>query len=160
MAQLTASAATFTRPNDTNVYALGDLVADNTTAGSVHPLQFIVPTANFKLQRVGLLKSSSTNTNAQFRLHLYSNAPTVANGDNGAWSTTASAYLGDIDIDATLRTFTDNAFGFGLFATSDVPVYLPLNPSTLLFYGLLEVRAAYTPVANEIFTVTLYGETY
>lgn len=160
MTQLTAATSSFVRPNDTTAYTLGDLVANNTTAGSVQPLQFTLPSANFKLQRVGLLKSGATNTSAQFRLHLYSTGPTVANGDNGVWSTTASSYLGDIDIDMTIRAFTDNAFGFGLFATSDVPVYLAINPSTLLIYGLLEARAAYTPVANETFTGTLYGETY
>ncbi len=160
MTQITAVSASFTRPNDTTAYASGDLVADNTTAGSVHPMQFTLPTANFKLQRVGIVKSVAANTNASFRLHLYSNGPTVANGDNAAWSTSESSYLGDVDIDCTTRTFTDNAQGFGLFVTSDVPAYLAINPSTLLVYGLLEARGAYTPAALEVFTVKLYGETY
>lgn len=160
MTQLIAASATFTRPNDTNAYSIGDAVIDNTTAGSTHPMVFTFPTANFKLQRVGIVKSGATNTNALFRLHLYSSGPTLANGDNGAWSTSQSAYLGDIDVDMTLRTFTDNAQGFGLFVTSDVPAYLALNTATLTAYGVLEARAAYTPVANEAFTVTLWGETY
>ena len=160
MTQITAATATFTRPNDTNAYTIGDLVADNTTAGSVHPMQFTLPTANFKLQRVGLVKSAASNTNATFRLHMYSAGPTVSNGDNGSWLTTASSYLGDVDIDATLRAFSDTAQGFGLFATSDVPVYLAINPATLLIYALLEARGAYTPAANEIFTLSLFGETY
>jgi hypothetical protein len=160
MTQLTAASAVFTRPNNTTAYSSGQTVADSTTAGSCHPLIFLIPTANFKLQRVGMVKSGSGNTNAQFRLHLYSNAPTLANGDGATWSTTQSAYLGDIDVDMSIRAFTDNAQGFGLFATSDVPAYLALNPSTLTIYGVLEARGAYTPLANEIFTVTLYGETY
>lgn len=157
---LITSQASFTRPNDTTTYASGDLVADSTTAGSVHPLQFTFPTANFKIQRVGLVLSGAVNTLGSFRLHFYSNGPTVANGDNAAWSTTESIYMGDVDIDCTLRTFTDHAQGFGLFATSDVPLYLVINPATLLVYGLLEARAAFVPIANETFTVTLYGETF
>jgi hypothetical protein len=160
MTQLTAASASFTRPNNTTQYSVGQTVADNTTAGSCHPMIFTLPTANFKLQRVGIVKSGSTNTLAQFRLHLHSQAPTLANGDGGTWSTSASSYLGDIDVDMTTRAFTDTAQGFGLFVTSDVPAYLALNPATLTVYGVLEARAAYTPVANETFTVTLYGETY
>jgi hypothetical protein len=160
MTQLTAASSTFTRPNNTTQYVIGYAVADNTTAGSCHPLIFTLPTANFKLQRVGMVKSGPTNTNARFRLHLYSQAPTLANGDGAAWSTTQSAYLGDIDVDMTARAFTDNAQGFGLFATSDVPAYLALNPSTLTVYAVVEALSAYTPLANEIFTTTLYGETY
>ena len=34
--------ASLTRPADTNAYALGDLVADSTTAGAVTPLSFSV----------------------------------------------------------------------------------------------------------------------
>ena len=38
-------------------------------------------------------------TNAQFRLHLYTAAPTCANGDNGAWSTDGAAnYIGAFDV--------------------------------------------------------------
>jgi hypothetical protein len=160
MTQLTAASSTFTRPNDTTPYAVGDSVIDNTTAGSCHPLTFLLPTANFKLQRVGVTKSGPINTNAKFRLHLYTNSPTLTNGDNAAWLTSQSSYLGDIDIDMTLRTFSDNAQGFGLFTTSDVPAYFAINPNTLSVYGVLEALSTYTPLANEIFTVTLYGETY
>lgn len=158
MPQITAAASTFTRPNNTTQYTSGDLVANNTTAGSVNPLTFNLPTTNFKLQRVGAVKSNTTNTNASFRLHLYSSKPVVANGDNASWSSTISGFLGDIDIDMTIRSFSSGSAGFGLFATSDLPAYLDL--STPVLYGLLEARASYTPTAKETFTVTLYGETY
>src|SRR5258708_13517408 len=102
MTQLTAASSTFIRPNNTTAYVLGQLVADNTTAGSIHPLQFTLPTANFKLQRIGVVKSGPSNTNAIFRLHLYSNGPTVANGDCASCSITQSAYLRPLNIDIPL----------------------------------------------------------
>lgn len=159
MTQVTASTASFTRPANTTTYAIADLVADDTTAGSVNPMVFTLPSSNFKLQRVSITKSNTTTTSATFRLHLYSSSPTVANGDNLSWSSTISNYLGDIDIDCSTRSFSNGGFGFGIFSASDFPVYLAVD-QTLKVYGLLEAKAAYSPTSNETFTVTLYGETY
>src|SRR5688572_29350805 len=39
---LVAASATFNRPADTTAYSIGDLVANNTAAGSVTPLSFTV----------------------------------------------------------------------------------------------------------------------
>jgi len=38
-----SNTATFTRPGDTNVYASGDLVANNTAAASVVPMSWTTP---------------------------------------------------------------------------------------------------------------------
>jgi hypothetical protein len=109
----------FTRPNDTTAYASGDLVANNTTAGSVTPLSWDVhrsPSGSFRVNRVKVKKSGAVVTNASFRLHLYSTAPTVANGDNGAWSSSEAGYLGFIDV-VVDKAFTDGSAGHG------APVY-------------------------------------
>jgi len=143
----------FTRPNDTNAYASGDLVANNTTAGSVVPVSLTVgrfAAAFGRIKRVRLMKSNATLTNAQFRVHFYTASPTAANGDNGAWSTSQSAtYLGSVDITQD-KAFTDGAVGVS--ATTDMFFRAAAGVQTI--FALLEARAAYTPAANEVFTIT------
>jgi hypothetical protein len=149
--------ASFTRPNDTTAYASGDLVANSVTAGSVLPMQFplggnAIP-GSTRITRARLRKSATTATNASFRVHLYGASPTAANGDNGAWSTDqASSYLGAIDV-AAMKAFTDGCADVGAAAAgSELLIRLPAGAT---LYALLEARAAYTPAANEAFTLTL-----
>jgi hypothetical protein len=66
--------ASFTRPADTTTYASGDLVANNTTAGSVVPLTFTAVTRSagdsVRIERARINTSNALLTNASFRLHL------------------------------------------------------------------------------------------
>lgn len=145
--------ASFTRPGDTNAYASGDLVANNTTAGSVATMQFVLSRkAGYggMIRRMRLRKSGTSTTNASFRLHLYSAAPTPANGDNGAFSTDKAAnYVGSIDVTCD-RAFTDGASGNG---TPNVGS--EINFTADAYYGLLEARGAYTPASSEQFSIEL-----
>lgn len=148
------SSANFTRPADTTAYASGDLVANSTTAGSVVAMSFagvcFGSAAPAQIRRVRIATSSTSVTNAQFRLHLYKVlAITAANGDNGAWSTdNAANYIGFVDVTVD-KAFTDGARG--LSAQTEINCV----PVTTLLYGLLEARAAYTPTSAGTFTVTL-----
>lgn len=147
-------AASVTRPADTTPYNSGDLVANNTSAGSVTPLSWIVGRysgGSICIRRAKLSKSSTGLTNASFRLHLYTSAPTVTNGDNGAWVSTESGYLGAIDVTVD-RAFSASAAGIGV-PVSGSEINAVLTGTTL--YGLLEARAAYTPASAEVFTATL-----
>jgi hypothetical protein len=158
--KITASA--FTRPNDTTAYASGDLVANSTTAGSVTPMTFPVKQGRmFKILKAELTRSAASVTNAAFRLHLYRDSPTVANGDNGAWSSTASGYEGFIDIAAPGAAFSATAVQHGIYVNNALhaPMVAFLDTDRKL-YGLLEARGAYTPTAQETFTVALVGEAY
>lgn len=153
--------ATFTRPNDTTAYASGDLVANNTTAGSVTPMSFVATGTGFRIQKVEMAKSTASVTNASFRLHLYKDSPTVANGDNGAWSSTASGWVGSFDITAPTTAFTDSYKQVGTFVINSNYAPTLISPDADgRFYGLLECRGAYTPGALETFTLTLVGEAY
>lgn len=156
MTMISTSSASFTRPNDTTAYASGDLVANSTTAGSVTPMSFASWTsgqAQTIILRVRITKSGTTATNANFRLHLYEASPTCANGDNGAWSTDkALNYLGNIDV-ASMLAFTDGCTGLGS-AAAGAELRLRLASGGTI-YGLLEARAAYTPAAQEVFTVKI-----
>ena len=152
-------AQTLTRPADVTAYAVGDLVANSTTAGSVVALVFstaINPdeTVYGVIRRVRLRKSTNVVTNAAFRLHLYAAAPTPANGDNGAWSTNrAPLYLGHIDVTID-KAFTEPAaVGIGVVAAgAEIDFSLARGQ---VFWGLLEARGAYTPGNAEQFTAAL-----
>lgn len=144
--------ANFTRPADTTAYAVGDLVANSTTAGSVTPLSFSA--ARYSggsgiIRRARLLKTATSVTNASFKLHLYGSSPTVANGDNGAWSSIVADYLGAVDL-VFSNTFTDDAMA--VTGQIEIP-FIPAAGSTI--YGLIEARLAYTPASSEVFTVYL-----
>lgn len=148
--------ASFTRPADTTAYASGDLIANSTTAGSVVPMQFTVAreaAGSFMIRRVKIATTNASALNAQKRLHLYSAAPTPANGDNGAFSTSGAAtYLGAFDVTID-RSFTDGACGFGVPVNgSDIVVKLAAGQ---IIYGLLEARSAITPASGSTITTTL-----
>jgi hypothetical protein len=68
---------------------------------------FSTGTGQTRITRARFVKSGTTATLSQFRLHLYEQSPVCANGDNGAWSTSKAAnYLGNIDGPTTLFPFT------------------------------------------------------
>lgn len=156
-------AASFTRPANTTPYASGDCVANSVTAGSVTPMPFTaarVAAYGGRIVRARLSKTGVSVTNAQFRLHLYNASPTVANGDNDAFSTTGAGatptHIGSVDI-TMAQAFSDGAWGAGAPADGGQIDFKLASGTTL--YGLLEARAAYTPGSEEQFSVTLEVET-
>lgn len=61
--------ATFVRPNDATQYTAGDLVANNTTAGSVIPMSFVSPKGGASIVRsVSLYHSDQDSTASTFHL--------------------------------------------------------------------------------------------
>lgn len=151
--------ANFTRPADTTTYAVGDLVANSTTAASVVPLSWTaarVAAGSFYVRRLRLKKSTTSTTAALFRVHLYSSNPSassgIVNGDNGAYSTAATGYVGGFDIQVA-RTFSDGSMGFGVpIVGAEVNVALA---SGTTIWGLIECLGTYAPGSGEVFTVTL-----
>ena len=159
---VTTPSANFTRPSDTTQYASADLVANSVTAGSVVPMSWSVRRGAGWVRRARLKKSATSVTAASFRLHLYSASPTIANGDNGAWSTTQSGYLGSLSGDmsgANGRVFSDSAT---VVMTPDLGSEINLalvtgatGTTPPVIYGLLEARGTYTPASAEVFTAEL-----
>lgn len=144
----------FTRPNDTTAYASGDLVANSTTAGSVTPISLTVARANDAtgmIRRVRLNKSGTGTTNASFRVHFYRTSPTLTNGDNGVWLSTVAGYLGACDVTID-KVFSDAAKGTGAPLVGSEINFLPTSGARTIF-ALVEARGAYTPAAQEVFTV-------
>lgn len=145
----------FNRPANTTAYDVGDLVANNTTAGAVTPITMSiarVAAGSGIVRRVRLRKSGTSLVNASFRVHLFETTPTVANGDNGAFlPNNVAGYLGSADVTMT------QAFSDGTWGSSDAS-FMDLNfklGSGSLVHALIEARAAYTPTSAETFTVAL-----
>ena len=140
--------AKVTRPADTTAYASGDLVANSTTAGSVVPLSFTVSPGPLQIRRVRIARTKADITTAALRLHLYAALPTVANGDNGAWSSTqAATHLGAVDV--TFASLMSDG------ATGQATTEINCQTSGTVIYGLLEARSALAPASGEVFAVTL-----
>lgn len=157
-----AAAASITRPNDTTAYADLDLVANSTTAGSVTPFSFTVPShmtmLPFRLQ-TGFMTAAITSAplaNASFRVHFYTTSPTVANGDNAALSTTAaySSWIGFLD---TTHRALGSAGTRGLLVPASTHGFPIVPAGTATLYALIEAKAAYTPVAQTVFSLTVDG---
>lgn len=167
---LSATAPTFTRPNDTTAYTAGDLVANSTSNASVVPLRFDFLTDRAMplfLTHYRLRKSTNTTANGTFKLHLFSAAPTfTTNGDNSAMS-------GNTNLAATTDPLCQMiGGGGGGFVGAGVVIGVPMSnslvysdhiiqmaPSGGVFtiYGVLEALAGYAPGAQETFSVTVFG---
>lgn len=151
--------ATFARPSgNTTQYAVGDLVANSATAGSVVQMSWAFQNEIW-LRKIRIDKSDPDITSAAFRLWLHPDAAvTFSNGDNGPMQI-ASSTLAIADVidgfDVTIDASLPGAGDVGVL-TFDRGLYR--LPAT--FYGFLEARGTYTPGDGESFTVTIYGETY
>ena len=155
--------ANFSRPADTNVYAIGDLVANSTTAASVVALSWTVAIAattqllaTFLIRRARLKKSNNGIANASFRLHLYGTDPAAASGilggDNAAWSVNDATWLGHFDFGSMIQ-HRDCAQAYASPA-SGAEIAHALSSGQAI-RGLLEARGVYTPASAEVFTVEL-----
>lgn len=153
---LASPTANFTRPADTTAYTIGDLIGNSTTAGSVVPLSWTVNRASTNpvyIERAILKKSTTGVTAPNFRLHLYTASPTIASGDNAAYSTTQSGHFCDIDINMpTTDLFSDANDGIG---APNAGVRCIVVPTAQTIYGLLEARGAYAPGNAEVFTAII-----
>ncbi len=149
----------FTRPNNTDAYAAGDLVANSTTAASVVPLAFSsavrLPNGSGYIYGWRLVKSNATNTNGIFRLHVLDALPTVAtNGDGDLISgntTIVGNHLGDLDIIAAdFQSYAAGgsvAFGQPKSAQGGRIPFTAANGTSI--WGIIAAGAAYVPAALE-----------
>lgn len=171
MTLLAASAPAFTRPNDTNVYASGDLVANSTSAASVVALKWQFPRDGLPKRQLSIrnavIRCSGPGAiaNKALRVHLFTTTPTFTSaGDNSAISTVVATgfatWLGALDVTA-MTLIADGSFGVGApLAGSEVVWDSRVAPDAggfLNLFGFLEARGGYTPAAQEVYTVTLHG---
>ena len=153
-----APRSSFTRPANTTQYAAGDLVANSATAGSVTPLEFSLNGVGRSgmIRRARIYKSATSATAASFTLHLFDSAPTVANGDNGAFSVSANlnTWLGSIALDMSSGAEAGASVGL-VDVSANVEIGVSKPAMSGVVYGLLEAVGTYTPASAESFTVWL-----
>jgi len=161
--------ASFTRPSDTNVYAINDLLGINTSANSGNAIAVASAVfANgdgFRIERLRLFKSTNVLTLASFRIHLWRDLPTfTAIGDNGAQGLITALVVDslqhhieyfDVTMDIAGSTTGAGASGIGAPARS-VPVIVRPNTGTTFYYSV-QALGAYVPASAEVFTCFLEG---
>lgn len=143
----------FNRPADTTQYTIGDLIANNTVAGSVIPLSITVPSdAPCVLNRLRLKVNDTAWKAGIIRVHMFKDLPTVTVGDNGAlnasetYAFTEADYLGYADV--TLAQQTSDGFVKGFAAFQVV-----FDSDGFGISALLEARTAVTPGSAKTFTL-------
>lgn len=164
----TQTATELTRPADTTAYAVGDAIANSTTASSVTPLQFTVARAaggSGRINGAQLYVNSATAFGA-IRLHLFNTTPFAAAGfqaDNAALALTYTAlktgsaganpnYIGYIDF-TSFTALSSCAVANGYSDITELNFDCASGSSVI--FGLLEARAVFTPGNAETFNVSL-----
>lgn len=149
------------RPADTTAYAVGDLIANNTVAGSVTPIA--LPVARI-VGGTGMVRSLRLKVNdsawkaATIRVHLFRDSPTVAVGDNGAlnvsetYAFTESNYMGYVDVAMPQQTSDGYVKGFGVRSIGGEWNF-DAAPASQNIYALLEARTAVTPGSAKTFSL-------
>jgi hypothetical protein len=144
-----------TRPGDTNAYAVNDLIASSTTAGSVTVPSFTgtrVSAGAGWIERLRLYTNHTTGLDlVQVRVRLWTAAPTFSNGDNGAFAvaTGAAGYLGRAE--GILEQFGDGAVAI-LVPYTGQSFGIKLSSGTSV-YWTLETLTAFTPASGKTFTL-------
>jgi len=151
--------ASITRPNNATQYAAGDVIG----TASTHVLSFasnlIAKGANKFLYRAHIVSSESPATAPQLELWLFNKAP-AAQADNAAFAVTDAEMLQLLGVIPMATSYVGLASG-NRFIDSDSSTPIVWNAdsvgSTSDLFGVLVVRNTYTPVANEVFTVDVFG---
>tara|TARA_R110000751_G_C13632051_1_gene465952 strand:+ start:206 stop:700 length:495 start_codon:yes stop_codon:yes gene_type:complete len=154
--KLSTPSSTLTRLANTTAYAVGDLVADHATAGSV-----TVPTLavgkvggrHYYIPRIRLTTDKTSGMGAiNFTLRIWSSTPTYTNGDNGAWAVATNG-------NALLEEYTNN--GFVQSADGAVAIFTPKVGEGVSFYLAgtqttiawdLEIESSLTPASAQVLT--------
>jgi hypothetical protein len=154
--------ATFTRPADTTVYALNDLLGINTSQNTGNAIAIssavFVNGEALRIERIRFQKSTTGVTNASFRIHIWRDRPTFTSlGDNGAQGALTALVVDSIqyhvdyvDITMDRGSNTAAAYGVGVPSTGAGCLVRPATGTT--FYLSVQALAAYTPGNAEVFT--------
>lgn len=146
-----------TRPSNTDAYAAGDVVSNNTSTTTLIDLANLVRAngASAYIVRVSLSTDKKSIT-PRFRVHFYNASdPTVA-ADNAAYKNLyadIAKYLGFVDLPAmTTGTDTTNST-MSVAANSTVRLPIIAGGSTRSVYALLEALDVFTPASAQKFTL-------
>lgn len=148
----------FQRPADTTAYAVGDLIANSTTAGSVVAMSWTGATISGGAGSgtiTGVQASCSTATAKTIRIHFFNTAPAPLNGDNGVFQSNSFAlnnYIGYADVVFGTVSSTLNGGGAVSQALNLNLQYRIVSGDTI--YGLIEAGTVFTPGNAEFYAAT------
>ena len=141
---------TITRPANTTAYAINQQVVD-ATGITAHIMNF-GPTALF-CNRIYATKSSTSVSNALFRLYILNQQPTLTGGDGAAISGVTRANILAIFTGNFINNISNGAYGVFVDDSGQQPLlHGPL-------WLVIETLAAYTPASGEIFNFQCEGFT-
>jgi hypothetical protein len=155
-------AANFTRPNDSTDYAAGDVVSDSASAGV--PMTFARATdgsgEHAIIQQAIIVTSAAVATKPDLELWLFDTTVASVN-DNAAIAFTDAemrTLIGVIKFptaDFLVGIPTAGAAGNAVCDVQNIGMPFNTKPGKNEIYGVLVVRNAYDPVANERFDIRL-----
>lgn len=152
--------ASFTRPNDTTTYGGGDVVSNSTSAPAVITFSGAARASGGSgvLLGASVVDSANQTLAGVFELWVFHTAPTPTN-DNAAITFTDAELLNLVAIVPINTNYvglaTAGAGGNRVYDSDRVDKSFVCVGSANLF-GVLVVRNAYVPVAQEIFSINLY----
>lgn len=150
----------FTRPNDTTAYASGDAMTDSTSAPTIINFANVASANNKGGVIIGatLIDSANQSTKGLFDLFIFDTTATPDN-DNSAFTPTdaeLATLVGVISFDTPINgDATSGAGGNAVYPAVGLNLPFKTGASSRDLFGLLVARNAYTPVAQEVFTVRL-----
>lgn len=141
----------FARPQDTNAYAIGDVVGATTASGL---MSWSVGTNSVLFIGAVLANNDANIPSGQsgFKLHLYNLSPTPV-GDNAAFNLAAvdvSKYIGYIQFDTPIDVGDVNI-------SQIIGANIVCKSSSGIVYGMLVTDTAYTPGSGSVTTITIRG---
>jgi len=149
--------STLTTVANTTAYSAGDLLANNSTAGSVTPPSLTVgrvAASQVKLNRFRLRSAGTNLSGVNILVDLWSSAPTFTNGDNGAYAVATSGagayWLGQL-------TFAMQQLGDAGVAAAvlpDGPMLLKLAAGVTDIYWSAQILSALSKTSAQAFTLT------
>jgi hypothetical protein len=152
---------TMTRPNNTNVYAAGDEIAD--TAGTAAQRTFACARVNNGtgvITGACLIYSNNPVVTPVLELYLFDTDPTSA-GDNNAFAPTdaqLATAIGVITFPAP-KVGTTGTSGNLIYVSDPLSIQFAATGGTTSIFGLLVTRIGFTPIAvSETLTIRLRVE--
>ena len=150
--------ASFTRPDDTTQYTARDVCGTNPATNLTFTNCVRDVRSGGAIMGVSLVDSAAQSTAGTFELWLFTAAPTAV-ADNAAFAPTDAevrTVVGVVPLStAYVGTVTSGANGNRFYTSGAINIPFRTASTTRNLYGVLVASNAYTPVAQEVFDVTL-----
>lgn len=159
--KLILATATLTRPNDTTAYAAGDVVSNSASATTPLALPLARVEGGSGYLVAARLSTSKKSITPRMRVHLFNASDPTLAADNAAWRelfADASKRLGYFDLPA-MSTAADTT-NSNMARALDLALRIPFvaAAAALNLYAVLETLDAFTPDANQQFSLTLLAD--